>query len=330
MKQMHQKALPVLMAAMILFSGCGSSSVNSTQSAPASPYEGGAQMDNSTVSQSSEANSVNKASPEVSGTASISVDRKLVKTAALNLETKKYEETLSGVTALVQKYGGYIESRQEQGVSMMTAASPAAARYAAVTARIPADRLDEATAEAKKLGNLTSENSSVNDITDSYTDTEARLKSLRLQEERLLAILDKASSLNDVVLLEQSLADVRTQIESSEATLKNMEGQVSYSVLTVSVTEVSEYNLVPAPTQTLGERLADAWQNALIIVRTGLSNVLVWLVTYLPSLLIWAVLLGAAALIVCRFFRKKRGSQKPPIPKAAPQPQIQQQEPPKE
>ena len=39
----------------------------------------------------------------------------------------------------------------------------------------------------------------MDDITDSYYDAQAHLKSLQLQEERLLAILEKADKLEDII-----------------------------------------------------------------------------------------------------------------------------------
>lgn len=249
---------------------------------------------------------------------SVTDGRKLVKTVRLELESKKYEDALASLQKLIEEAGGYIESQNEQGVSYYDTSSYYS-RYATLTARIPAERLEEVVEAAGGLCNLVNKSSDIADITDSYTDTEARLETLKLQEERLLSILAKATTLSDVIELEQSLSGVRYQIESLTAQLKSMDGQVSYSTLQLTLSEVVEYNLVTNPPETLGERLGDAWQNALTIVKNGFSGFMVWLVTYLPSIVIWAVILGSVGALALHFIRRGRAKKKAALPaKTAP------------
>lgn len=132
----------------------------------------------------------------------------------------------------------------------------------------------------------------VADVTESYTDTEARLKTLRLQEERLLEILSKATQLTDVLELESRLSDVRYQIESYEATLRNFDSRISYSTLHITLQEVVEYSIINSPPQTLGQRLSDGFKDSMRMVKNSAESVLVWLVTFLPLVLLWAAVMA--------------------------------------
>ena len=132
---------------------------------------------------------------------------------------------------------------------------------------------------AGELCNVVSRSTDVADVTESYTDTEARLKTLRLQEERLLEILSKATELSDVLELESRLSDVRYQIESYEATLRNYDSRVSYSTLHITLQEVVEYSIINDPPQTLGQRLSDGFKDSMRMVKNSAENALVWLVT---------------------------------------------------
>lgn len=241
--------------------------------------------------------------------APLSADRKLIRTAWLELESKQYEESLAALLALVESAGGYVESQNEQGISYH-AGGHYAARYAEITARIPAGMLEQTANRVGELCNLVSRSSDVSDVTEHYTDTEARLSGLRLQEERLLAILAKADTLTDVIELESRLADVRYQIESYETSLRNLDSRISYSTLHITLQEVVEYNLITNPPQTLGQRLADAWRDAWSIVKSSLSNALIWVVTWLPTLLLWAVVLGGAGYLVLRLVRRCRAGRR--------------------
>lgn len=246
---------------------------------------------------------------ETGGSVPLSADRKLIRTAWLELESKQYEESLAALLALVESAGGYVESQNEQGISYH-AGGHYAARYAEITARIPAGMLEQTANRVGELCNLVSRSSDVSDVTEHYTDTEARLSGLRLQEERLLAILAKADTLTDVIELESRLADVRYQIESYETSLRNLDSRISYSTLHITLQEVVEYNLITNPPQTLGQRLADAWRDAWSIVKGSLSNALIWVVTWLPTLLLWAVVLGGAGYLVLRLVRRCRAGRR--------------------
>ena len=69
---------------------------------------------------------------------------------------------------------------------------------------------------------------------------EARLKSLKLQEERLLTILSKAELLQDIIELERELSNVRYEIENYTGTLKKWDNLIEYSKVTIDVYEVHE------------------------------------------------------------------------------------------
>ena len=165
---------------------------------------------------------------------------------------------------------------------------------------------------AGELCNVVSRSTDVADVTESYADTEARLKTLRLQEERLLEILSKATELSDVLELESRLSDVRYQIESYEATLRNYDSRVSYSTLYITLQEVVEYSIINDPPQTLGQRLSDGFADSMRLVKNSAENALVWLVTYLPLVLLWAVILAVVVWLVLRLVRRAQKAGKLP------------------
>lgn len=228
----------------------------------------------------------------------------------MELESRDYAQALAALEQMVTDCGGYIESRSEQGGSLYS--SRYNARYASITARIPADKLETAMGAAGELCNVVSRSTDVADVTESYADTEARLKTLRLQEERLLEILSKATELSDVLELESRLSDVRYQIESYEATLRNYDSRVSYSTLHITLQEVVEYSIINSPPQTLGQRLSDGFADSMRLVKNSAENALVWLVTYLPLVLLWAVILAVVVWLVLRLVRRAQKAGKLP------------------
>lgn len=302
----------ILLALLLVLVGCGSSTSNSSKDmAYGGSYNGKNESFSTGGLYDTESPMMPSPEPgERDDGAALTTDRKLIQTAWMELESRDYAQALAALEQMVTDCGGYIESRSEQGGSLYS--SRYNARYASITARIPAEELESAMSAAGELCNVVSRSTDVADVTESYTDTEARLKTLRLQEERLLEILSKATQLTDVLELESRLSDVRYQIESYEATLRNYDSQVSYSTLHITLQEVVEYSIINDPPQTLGQRLSDGFKDSMRMVKNSAENALVWLVTYLPLVLLWAVILAVVVWLVLRLVRRAKKAGKLP------------------
>lgn len=304
-------AAAILLAMAVALAGCGAA-VNQDAAAEESYFYGVTDWSgkSNTAGYDMEKGYVAESPAEPEPGASLSTDRKLIQTAWLELESREYAKALAALEQMVADCGGYIESRSEQGSSLYN--SRYNARYAELTARIPADRLEEALTAAGGLCNVVSRSTDAADVTESYTDTEARLETLRLQEQRLLEILSKADKLSDVLELESRLSEVRYQIESYEASLRSMDSRISYSTLHITLQEVVEYSIVNDPPQTLGQRLSDGFAASMKMVKNGAENLLVWLVTFLPVILLWAVVLAVVIWLAVRLLRRLKQNGKLP------------------
>lgn len=166
--------------------------------------------------------------------------RKIIRHVSMNLETREFANALQSIQQTVADAGGYIESQEQDGYSLGSR-SRYQERNARIQARIPSAKLDEAVRSVGGFCNVLSQSENMDDITETYFDSQAHLTSLKIQEERLLAILEKAEKLEDVITLESALSDVRYQIESLTASLRRMDSQVAYSYLNISLQEVVEY-----------------------------------------------------------------------------------------
>lgn len=325
MKKHILAACGVLLAILLVLVGCGSRAANDS---PGGAGYGSYNQKSESYKASetlfdTESPMPSPGEPAVgeNSSAALTTDRKLIQTAWMELESRDYPNALAGLEKMITEQGGYIESRSEQGGSLYSTRYNA--RYAGITARIPAEKLETAMASAGELCNVVSRSTDVADVTESYTDTEARLKTLRLQEERLLAILSKATQLTDVLELESRLSDVRYQIESYEATLRNLDSRISYSTLHITLQEVVEYSIINSPPQTLGQRLSDGFKDSMRMVKNSAESVLVWLVTFLPLVLLWAAVIAVVVWLVCRLVRRRRQAgkrQAPPRVGGQPQP----------
>lgn len=224
------------------------------------------------------------------GNAPVLSERKIVKNARMEMETKEFDADLQKIIDAITAAGGYIESQSVNGNSIYRGYSNS--KNAVLSARIPAEKLDATGAALSEICNVVRQSSGSDDITDVYYDSDARLKSLSLQEERLLEILSKAEKLEDVITLEQALSNVRYQIESLTAQLRRMDNQVSYSYLNIELSEVVEYQ---HKEKTFMQRLSASFSRSANNIKGTLESMLFTVIEDGPviaiNLVIWGVVL---------------------------------------
>jgi len=221
--------------------------------------------------------------------------RKIIRNAHLSLETRTFDESIASISATVEKYGGYVESSYVSGQSVNSSGVQRRAEY---TVRVPAESLD---AYLDSLGgnfNVLSRQISSNDITTTYYDAKARLESLEIQEERLLAMLEKATELEYLIQLENALADVRYQIERYYSQIRVYDNQVSYSTVSMNISEVVEYQKVVENPKTFGQRFMTAAENSWNNFVDDLEDFAIEFIYALPGLIIWILIIVIIVLVI--------------------------------
>ncbi len=256
--------------------------------------------------------------PDPNETASSPLEnRKIIKHSNLSLETLEFDQALQQISDLIHAKGGYIESQSidSYGNSYRRNGEYVQERSASIQARIPSEKLDQTISEVGGICNLLAKSESMEDISDQYFDSEARLSTLQLQEERLLEILSKADKLEDVITLEQALSNVRYEIERLTASLRRMDNQVTYSYLNLDLREVVKYNETVSAPRTFGEKLAASFRRGGQNLVDSTQGVILFAAECGPMLLLWAAVCGLIALFAVRIARrsgKRRAGKMPP------------------
>jgi hypothetical protein len=144
-------------------------------------------------------------------------------------------------------------------------------------------------------GQLVSLNESVQDVTNDYIDTQSRLTNLKTEQARLLTLLSQAQALGDVITLQDKLTDVEGQIETMEAHLKELSGQVAYYTVSIDLQPIEIAPPPPTPAGwSVGQVIHDAFAASLSFAQ-GLLSLLIWLFAFaiyiVPVVLIaWGVM----------------------------------------
>lgn len=226
--------------------------------------------------------------------------RKLIRTFDMMIETKEFDTVLSGVQDKVQELGGYMEnSSLDSGSAYYSNYN----RSAYMTARIPSDQVNGFLKNVKETANVTNISESTEDITLRYVDTESRKNALETERDRLLELLEKAGTVEEIITIESRLSDVRYQLESYASQLRTLDNQVDYSTVTIQIHEVERET---QPTEkTFREEVSGRFGDSLYGIGQGIREFAVWILGSSPYLLLWAVII-AAVVFVLKTVRKKK------------------------
>lgn len=237
------------------------------------------------------------------GSSGVEENRKLIRTVTIDAETADLDGILADLDVQLAQVGGYVQDKTVRNGKSGTT------RYATLTLRIPAQHLDRFVGHVEGSTNILSSSEKAEDVTLKYTATQSRIIALETEEARLLELLAKAETLNDLLTLEAKLADVREELETVKSQLKLYDSLVDYSTVNLTITEVKEYTVVEEEEPTAWERISTGFVSSLKGVWNILTELFIFLIIALPYLVIPAVIV--ILVIVLRRRKQKKAPTAP-------------------
>ena len=232
---------------------------------------------------------------------------KIIYSADATVETTDFDGAIAALTAMVEKYGGWIESSSINGANYYNMArGRVSTRSANYSLRIPSQSFETVMTALSTLGNVPYSHTYTENISAQYYDTEARLTAYQTQETRLLEMLEIAETVEDIIAIEEKLTELRYKIESLQSSLKNWDRQVSYSSIYLNVEEVEEYTPESMVQPSYGEKLRDAFEAGIAGFVDAIGDFFIWLVEALPSLAV----IAAALAVLAALFKRRRNKKK--------------------
>jgi hypothetical protein len=176
--------------------------------------------------------------------------RNLILTANVAMKTQDPWATADKARAIASGLGGDILAMSQTGQGEN--------RSALITVRIPSDRFDEALRQLKLLdGEVVTSNVDAKDVTDQFTDLQARLVAKQAEEQRYLQLFPQAKTVDETLKIDAALGNVRTQIEQLQGQINLIKNRTEFSTITMSITPI-----VTVPAATSG-----AWDPAVTFAK---------------------------------------------------------------
>ena len=155
------------------------------------------------------------------------LDRKIIQSSSVDLGMEEGEvgRGFQEIMRIAETAGGFVASSSFTTLEDGQAAD--------VTIRVPGDRYQQVLAQIRTLGTVTHESADASDVTEEYTDLEARLTTLQATERRYLELLARADTIEDILLVQDRLDGVRGQIEQVQGRITLLEHLTDLGTITV-------------------------------------------------------------------------------------------------
>ncbi len=283
----------LLLIFLLLFStsitGCGKSSYLETrqsdtadQVSPGYSSSNESSVDGEAAESSPDYDKMVQASPEQ--------ERKVIQNAGLVLTVRDVSQVVDKIIKIGQDNQGYtVSSNLSRGDDWVRGE---------VNIKVPSAKLNSVMDEIAALGEIKDESISTQDVSEEYYDSQARLAVLKKKEERLLALIDQAKTIEEIISVENELTRARSDIEVLQGRLNYLENATSYSSISISLSQTTAAK-VEVPEGILAKAVQGFIDSA-NGVAGFLSGFFIFLIAFIP----WAILI-AIIILVLRALKRK-------------------------
>ena len=228
-------------------------------------------------------------------TQSIDWDKKIIKTAVLNVEAKNYKTFNDLVHDQVKQAGGYVAG-EEQTKSDYKIEN-------VVTIKVPVDQFDNLvrSVTSTKDENVVSQKVTSQDVTGEVIDTRSRTEAKRQVRLRYLDLLKQAKNMEEILKVQQEINNIQVEIEAGSGRVGYLTHAAAYSTIELTFYQVLNAQAEQPEKPGFGVRVLNALGNGL----NWVGEMLVVLLTLWP---LW-LCAGGVWWVIKKYKTKPKASQ---------------------
>ncbi len=300
MKKLFAILLCIIM--VVSFAACGSKMSNDTAVEEMEYYSSadsaGGMFYNSSESLNGKVEFQSDAAPDEKGEMPQKNNEKIIKTVEAYVQTKEYDKYIESLISSVSANGGYIEKSDANMGGYYDSN-----RNSTYVLRIPADKLDAFMVSAEENGKITSKTEMQQNVTLEYVDIESRISAYKTEKATLTNLLEKAASLENVLAIQERLSEVNYQIENFTAQLRVLENRVSYSTVTLHISEVER---VSESEPTLWQRIKNEFLDNIDNLKESIEDFAVAIIGGIPVIIPTVAFIIVAIVVIKKIIKKRK------------------------
>jgi hypothetical protein len=213
----------------------------------------------------------------------------IVKTARLSVvvERDTFAERFQDAMDVATANHGYVQTSSSRGDG-----------FGSLVIRVPSSRFEETVRELKGLGiRVDGETVSGEDVTAEHVDLQARLRIARARRAVLFRLMDRATTIEQTLRVQNALDDVQLRIEEIQGALNVLDARVSEATIAVQIRETG-VELLEKDVQN--PSIPGAFDRAIAGFFVVIAGTVVGLGYLIPALVI-----GLGVFLAVRFARRR-------------------------
>ncbi|MCD8042843.1 MAG: DUF4349 domain-containing protein [Tannerellaceae bacterium] len=187
----------------------------------------------------------------------IDIQKKIIKEGEIRMEVGTLATAKKSIDVLVSQYKAYYSKEDFHDSNYESVYS--------LVVRIPNNSYENfISALEAGNGKITYKNIEARDVTEQYLDINTRLENKRTYVKHYRNILQRATTIKEILEVEQYIRKLEEEIESAEGRLRYLADRATYSTLTLIVTQQKQYTPTFAKEDMffyrLKEAIASGWE----------------------------------------------------------------------
>lgn len=233
----------------------------------------------------------------------------LVYSCYMDVDTLDFNTSLNSFKNTLDLYGGFVETENFNdggGGGRWYYENEEKWQSYSATVRIPSSNYDAFCNSAGSLGDLRSKTSTVENLSQEYSDLSTSLEIYEAKEQRYIALLADITEDEYAVEIERELTNIQIQIANIKTRMNRISTDVAYSYVYFTLNEVKEYVSAPIKTDTFFDRLGNTLSNAGRGFLEFLEGLLFFLIYTVP----YFVLIGIVVFVIVKIVKKRRAKKR--------------------
>lgn len=310
---MNKKMIIIpLLLSMSLLTACGESMENALE------YSSSSYTNNITYDNKAGADEYNADSEEAEDTnstekknnTSSDVIRKemLVYSCNMVVDVLDFDAAHASLKNALNSYGAFVETENynsgSTGGRYYDPKTETWKTYSA-TIRVPSEDYDNFCDETAKLGDLRSKNASVQNMSREYYDLSATLEIYEEKEKRYMELLSTITDEKYAISVEEELTNIQIEISKLKTRMNDIQTDVAYSYIYLTMNEVKEYTAEPEKTDTFSQRLSNTVSKATSSFLSIMESLLFIFIYLFPHIAVISIILFIVIFIIKKSSKKR-------------------------
>ncbi len=197
-------------------------------------------------------------------------DKKIIKTAQLNLEVKEFDNFTKQVKALFKNYGAYVAAEQQvNGTDRISNT---------LTVKVPVHLFDDAvTALCGLPVTIIDKQVSTQDVSAEMVDTKARIEAKKHLREKYLDFLKQSKNMEEALRVQEEINDLQELIEGAAGRVNYLGHATAFSTIALSYYQLLQPGTPTTNPEGFGAKMQQAMGYGWDIIKgIVLAGVTVW------------------------------------------------------